>query len=214
MREIISLNLRPGVIAYTTLLNAYGVSGDVAAAHQVLHDMKAAGVQPNNITYSSLMAFHSQAGNVSRNLVSNLCSFLHIPLNVFVLSCKWHICLLYAVVAVIGCICRQGCICSLGGLHSFLTPGQLSFRLGRQASRPLPAQSAEAFSAARVEPCSSAFLVCHIVAQHTCMGGRIPVSILCLMYMIHIPVKLCSSPQYSFLLAQRLPFANRHCRRR
>ena len=76
MREIISLGLRPGVVAYTTLLNAYGVSGDVAAAHKVLHDMKAAGVPPNNFTYSSLMAFYSQAGNVSKILVSLSCSFM------------------------------------------------------------------------------------------------------------------------------------------
>lgn len=82
MREIISLNLRPGVVVYTTLLNAYGMSGDMAAAHKVLHDMKAAGVQPNNLTYSSLMAFHSQAGNVPRILVSLMCSVLHSLLHV------------------------------------------------------------------------------------------------------------------------------------
>ena len=83
MREIFSLNLRPGVVVYTTLLNAYGVAGDLAAAHKVLHDMKAAGVQPNNFTYSSLMALHSQAGQVSRILVSLLCSCLHSVLYAF-----------------------------------------------------------------------------------------------------------------------------------
>lgn len=83
MREIISLGLRPGVVAYTTLLNAYGVAGDVAAAHKVLRDMKAAGVPPNNFTYSSLMAFYSQAGDVSKILVSLACTFLP---NIF-----WHV---------------------------------------------------------------------------------------------------------------------------
>lgn len=74
MRELSSLGLRPGVVIYTTLLNAYGVAGDVAAAHQVLHDMRAARVPPNNFTYSSLMALYSQAGNVPKILVSPLCS--------------------------------------------------------------------------------------------------------------------------------------------
>ena len=121
MREIISLDLRPGVVVYTTLLNAYGVSGDVAAAHKVLHDMRAAGVQPNNFTYSSLMAFHSQAGNVSRILVSPLCSFLQNVLfaanrNIAVF------CLLSAFVAVVACIGRQGRICSSDGLHQASFP--------------------------------------------------------------------------------------------
>lgn len=75
MRELSSLGLRPGVVIYTTLLNAYGVAGDVAAAHQVLRDMRAARVPPNNFTYSSLMAFYSQAGNVPKILVSPPRSF-------------------------------------------------------------------------------------------------------------------------------------------
>ena len=70
MREIINLGMRPGVVIYTTLLNAYGMSGDAAAANKVLHDMKAAGVPPNNFTYSCLMGFHSQAGNIPKVLVS------------------------------------------------------------------------------------------------------------------------------------------------
>lgn len=113
MREIISLNLRPGVVVYTTLLNAYGVSGDLAAAHKVLLDMKAAGVQPNNFTYSSLMTFHSQAGQVSSILVSLLCRFLHSVLYAFVLWCKWEDCCVLPAL----CFCCSHCMQKQVGTH-------------------------------------------------------------------------------------------------
>ena len=58
--------VQPGVVAYTTLLNAYGAAADMSAAHQVLQDMQAAGIQPNSVTYTSLMGYHSQLGDVTK----------------------------------------------------------------------------------------------------------------------------------------------------
>ncbi|KAL0052674.1 hypothetical protein WJX82_005877 [Trebouxia sp. C0006] len=66
MREMGSLGIAPGVVCYTTLLNAYGTAGDMPAAQQVLTDMIAAGVKPNSITYTSLMGYYSQLGDVTK----------------------------------------------------------------------------------------------------------------------------------------------------
>ena len=72
VNEMVGLGMQPDVVVYSILLNSYLVSEDVTAAHQVLEDMKAAGVKPNNYTYGSLMAFHSQVGSVSKVQVSHL----------------------------------------------------------------------------------------------------------------------------------------------
>ena len=83
MREMASLGITPGVVCYTTLLNAYGTAGDMAAAQQVLTDMIAAGVKPNSITYTSLMGYYSQLGDVTKiqasHAVSSICSLYFRP---------------------------------------------------------------------------------------------------------------------------------------
>lgn len=56
----------PGVVSYTSLLNAYGQAGDLAAAHQLLREMQAGGVHPNHFTYTSLMGYYSQRGDVAK----------------------------------------------------------------------------------------------------------------------------------------------------
>ena len=66
IREMAGSGVAPGVVCYTTLLNAYGAAGDMAAAHQVVTDMRAAGVKPNHVTYTSLMGYYSQHGDVAR----------------------------------------------------------------------------------------------------------------------------------------------------
>lgn len=58
--------IAPGVVCFTTLMNAYGLAGDIPAAHQVLEDMRDAGIQPNQITYTSLMGYYSQLGDVAK----------------------------------------------------------------------------------------------------------------------------------------------------
>ena len=83
MREMGSLGITPGVVCYTTLLNAYGTAGDMPAAQQVLTDMIAAGVKPNSITYTSLMGYYSQLGDVAKiqasHAVSSICSLYSQP---------------------------------------------------------------------------------------------------------------------------------------
>lgn len=83
MREMASLGISPGVVCFTTLLNAYGTAGDVAAAQQVLTDMIAAGVKPNSITYTSLMGYYSQLGDVAKiqasHAVNRICSLYSQP---------------------------------------------------------------------------------------------------------------------------------------
>lgn len=46
----------PNVVAYTSLLSAYGAAGDAAAAEDVLRRMQAAGCPPNSRTYTELMS--------------------------------------------------------------------------------------------------------------------------------------------------------------
>lgn len=121
MRELSSLGLRPGVVIYTTLLNAYGVAGDVAAAHQVLHDMRAAGVPPNNFTYSSLMALYSLAGNLPKILVGPPHSFWHDALCWCATpehaSCQTYCFLCFAVCTQSSCFISTR-ICSICGFHT------------------------------------------------------------------------------------------------
>ncbi len=78
-----SIGIAPGVVCYTTLLNAYGAAGDMAAAQQVLTDMIAAGIKPNSITYTSLMGYYSQLGDVAKiqasHAVSSICSLYSQP---------------------------------------------------------------------------------------------------------------------------------------
>lgn len=75
MKDMAATGLAPGVVCYTILLNALGKQGDLAAADEVLKDMLAGDVQPNKYTYSSLMGWHSQQGNLAKVQVwsSSLC---------------------------------------------------------------------------------------------------------------------------------------------
>ena len=66
MKEMAGLGTAPNVVCYSTLLRAYATQGDMAAADEVLKDMLASGVKPNNYTYTSLMGWHSQLGNVNK----------------------------------------------------------------------------------------------------------------------------------------------------
>lgn len=78
--EMSSLGMRPGVVIYSMLMNAYGAAGDVAAADKVLQDMRGGGMHPNNYTYATLMTLYAQLGDVSKVLVSAVLSSSSIQL--------------------------------------------------------------------------------------------------------------------------------------
>ena len=115
MREMASLGINPGVVCYTTLLNAYGTAGDVAAAQQVLTDMIAVGVKPNSITYTSLMGYYSQLGDVAKIQASHAVQLY--MLFVLAASVGGHICIpgLSHIRSHSSkrCAMSTGCACSL-----------------------------------------------------------------------------------------------------
>ena len=71
MKEMAATGLAPGVVCYTILINALGKQGELAAADEVLKEMQADNVEPNKFTYSSLMGWHSQEGNLAKVKVCN-----------------------------------------------------------------------------------------------------------------------------------------------
>ena len=89
LREMSDSGIKPGVVTYTTLLNAYGAAEDVIMAHQVLRDMPAAGVQPNNVTYTSLMGHYSRLGDVAKvKVLPVFCCVFSSLLNHYTVICN------------------------------------------------------------------------------------------------------------------------------
>lgn len=96
MKEMEATGMAPGVVCHTILLNAYGKQGDLAAADEVLKDMLARGIQPNKYTFSSLMGWHSQQGNLAKVQVSRKHG----------LKTLWRITVLYRITQIVR-FCRQ-----------------------------------------------------------------------------------------------------------